>query len=211
MGARFPDVRQRLSGTPPQHGRRHAAARARAREVRTAQGRFQRLRVRERLAGAARVRARQRVPARAAGHQSGGLWPARVSELAALGVAERIVDAVPAQVLRERQPRRLHPVHDRRRAEAGRRGQDARRAEEREGAGQLPQRVHVRAGREEGWHPAHSRVRGRREGRVLQHQERDARRSARRAPRAAAVARHRAEQFGRVRHAGYRRARVRAQ
>jgi hypothetical protein len=57
------------------------------------------------------------------------------TERAAVGLAERVGHAVPAPLLQQRQPRRLHPVRERPGPEPGRHRRDAPGAEGRQGPG----------------------------------------------------------------------------
>ena len=95
--------------------------------------------------------------------------------------AERVGHAVPAQVLQQRQPRRIHPLHDRRRAERRGRGCAPHGAEDRERARQLPQPVRLRTEREERGPADHSSQRGCGQGRIRLDQEYQPRRPACRA------------------------------
>ena len=106
------------------------------------------------------VHAGQRISSDGAGLKLGGIRPAGIPVGDPVHTAERVGDAVPPQVLPQRQPRRFYHVYDRRRAESGRREQYPPGDEKRQGAGQLPQFIYVLAERHERRHSDHPAVRG---------------------------------------------------
>lgn len=78
--------------------------------------------------------------------------------------AERVGHAVPAPLLQQRQPRRLHPLHQRPGPAAGRHRRHPPGAERQQGPGQLPQPVPVQPVRQEGRRAADPDQRGGRPG-----------------------------------------------
>lgn len=107
-------VRQRLSGKAHQPARRHSVAGNWTGEIHPTRHRFRHLLVCavRRDHAALPVYAGQRFSPDGAGFESGGLRPAGIPVGDPVHPAERVCDAVPPQVLSQRQPRRFYHVYD---------------------------------------------------------------------------------------------------